>query len=124
MTAKRWKEDDLQKGSAVIYAPDLVPALAVETESALSQLIAFLQHEAKRSHLSAEKIEVRRFLDPEDGSEEIVVTQWLAAPAGVALDYWERLGSAVESWSHSLPKSVARVMSDQVAIEVRWLRDG
>lgn len=63
---------------------------------------------------------VKQFIDPDDNSEESVVIQRVGASPHTALDYWDRLGAAVEDWSQYLPDNLKRTLAAQIAIEVRW----
>ncbi|MDO8673785.1 MAG: hypothetical protein Q7O66_20435 [Dehalococcoidia bacterium] len=65
------------------------------------------------------KIEVSGFVDPEEGTEEVVVTQWVRVSRQTALEYWDRLGPSVEVWVDFLPERLARVVTERIAIEVR-----
>ncbi|HIC96363.1 TPA: hypothetical protein EYP12_07050 [Candidatus Bipolaricaulota bacterium] len=60
------------------------------------------------------------FADPEENSEEVVVTQWVKISAEAALDYWDRLGATLEAWIDLLPEELARIAAERIAVEVRW----
>ena len=60
------------------------------------------------------------FTDPEEGDQEVVVTQWVQLSPRAALDYWDKLGAAVQVWTEYLPDELKNVATDRLAIEVRW----
>jgi hypothetical protein len=67
-----------------------------------------------------DKIEVSGFFDPEENTEEMVITQWIKISAEAALDYWDRLGTTIEAWTDLLPEELARIAAERIAVEVRW----
>jgi hypothetical protein len=79
-----------------------------------------LEREARRSFTPVSKIEVSGFVDPEEDTQEVVATQWVKVPPQAALDYWDKLGAAIEAWIDFLPDELAEVAIEQLAIEIRW----
>lgn len=104
----------------VVIDPSASPMLTDRMREILSSLLGLLGREARKRFLPVRKIEVRGFVDPEEDEGEIVVTQWVKVPQDTALAYWDRLGAPVEAWISSLPKRVAGIAADRLAIEVRW----
>ena len=62
-----------------------------------------------------------RFADPEEGREELVITQHVDLLPDAALEYWDGLSSAVAEWSDTLPSIDAQLVREKVAISVAWL---
>jgi hypothetical protein len=60
------------------------------------------------------------FVDPEEDNRQLVITQWVNLPASPALDYWDRLGAFIESWTASQTPYVRSIVSEQFAFDVRW----
>ena len=87
-------------------------------QETLNRLLALLTQEARRNFIPVSKIEIRGFVDPEEDTKEVVVTQWVKVPPSTALDYWDRLGAAVELWIDYLPETLASIVLERIAIKV------
>ncbi len=83
------------------------------------RLIPLLESEARRSFVPVTKIEVTGFVDPEEDTDEVVVTVWVKLSPPEALNYWDKLGGSVELWTDYLPADLAEVAEERLAIEVR-----
>jgi hypothetical protein len=68
----------------------------------------------------AQRVEVSGFIDPEEDIEEVVVTQYVNASPQMALNYWDKLGTAIEIWTAFLPESLRNIVVERLAVEVRW----
>lgn len=86
----------------------------------LSQLFPFLSLQARRQSVPVKAVEVTEFVAPDDSTVETVVTQQVDMPPDAALDYWDRLGRAIEDWARSLPNDLKSILAERIAIEVRW----
>lgn len=95
------------------------PMLTDRVRATVERLLALLEREARRSFMPVSKIEVSGFIDPEEDAQEVVVTQWVKVSTRSALEYWDRLGAAIEAWIDFLPESLARVAVERLAVEVR-----
>ena len=96
------------------------PMLTDRVEKTLNHLYPVLERAARRNYTHVSKVEVSGFTDPEEGDQEVVVTQWVQLSPGAALDYWDKLGAAVQVWMEYLPDELKNVATDRVAVEVRW----
>lgn len=92
--------------------------LTPRAKAALTALGPVLAQAALAHSAPVQSVEVSRFIDPDDDSQEIVVTQWVELPLEAALDYWEKLASAIEEWIAALPSDLAREAKG-IALEVR-----
>ncbi|MCD6283392.1 hypothetical protein J7J84_07340 [bacterium] len=101
-----------------------MPMLSDRVKRALNGLFRLLQHEARRCFVRVVKVEVRGFSDPEEGTQEVVVSQYVMLPPRGALDYWDKLGVLVEVWAKNLPEELVRTVTEGISIEVRWDNDG
>lgn len=101
-----------------------LPELPKKELAILKRLLALLKDEAGRSSVPTDGVEVGYFVDPDDQSEEVVVTQWVNASPETALDYWDQLAAAIERWTNSLPNEAAKNIMARLAVEVRWREDG
>lgn len=103
----------------VIIHPSARSLLTDRMEAALLRLIPLLESEARRSFVPVTKIEVTGFVDPEEDTDEVVVTVWVKLSPPEALNYWDKLGGSVELWTDYLPADLAEVAEERLAIEVR-----
>jgi hypothetical protein len=104
----------------VTYHPSADLRLTDRTNDVLDDLLPFLKRQALWRFVPVSKVEIHGFVNPEDRSEELVVTQWVALSPQEALVYWDRLAHALRAWSNRLPRHPARVALDQIGIEIRW----
>ena len=103
-----------------IINPSARPMLTDRVRMTLDRMLPLLRGEARRSFIPVSKVEVRGFVDPEEDTEEVVVTQWVKVSSQTALAYWDRLGSMIEFWIDFLPDELARIATERLSIEVRW----
>jgi predicted Zn-dependent protease len=75
---------------------------------------------ARQNFVQVSKVEVSGFVSYEEDADEVVVAQWVNLSAPAALAYWEKLGNAVQGWTAFLPKELAQVAIEKIAIEVNW----
>ena len=85
------------------------------------QLLWCLDAEARTRGVRSIKTVVDRFTDPEEGREELVITQHVDLRPDAALEYWDGLSRAVAEWSDTLPSIDAQLVREKVAISVAWL---
>lgn len=85
----------------------------------LRRLVDVLRWDARRSFISVIRFEVSGFIDPDEDTEEVVVTEWVELSPLGALDYWDRLGGIIETWVDFLPADLAEIAVERLAIEVR-----
>jgi hypothetical protein len=78
-----------------------------------------LKWEARRSFVPVSRFDVSGFIDPDEDTEEVVVTEWVELSPPAALDYWDRLGGVIEAWVDFLPTDLAEIAVERLAIEVR-----
>ena len=94
-----------------------------KVETALYSLLPFIEREAQRNYIPVSKVEVSGFVDPDEGDQEVVVIQWVDISQRVALDYWDKLGSAIDTWVEYLSEDLKNIVNERLAIEVRWTID-
>ena len=104
----------------VVINPSARPMLTDRAKATLDRLLVLLEQEARRRFMPVIKVEVARFIDPEEDTQELVVSQCIRVSSQPALDYWDKLGAAVEVWIDSLPEELRRVAVEQVSVDVRW----
>lgn len=104
----------------IVTDPSALPLLTDRVQNALQSFRSFLAHEARRNGIPVSKIEVRGFSDPEEDTQEIVVSQWVKVPADMALDYWDQVGAAFECWLTTQPVAIAQLLQERMALEIRW----
>lgn len=97
-----------------------MPLLNLANMRLLNQYMPKLVQLAKEKNVPVTKIELSGFIDPEENSKELVITEWVNLNVQAALDYWDKLGVSIESWVGSLPEELKKIAVEEVAIEVRW----
>ncbi len=112
-----------------VYKPRVEPEVRIDPSASglltdkvretLWRLLDVLKWEARRSFVPISMFEVNAFIDPEEDSEEVVVTEWVGVSPEAALDYWDRLGAVIEGWVDFLPTELAEIAVERLAIEVR-----
>jgi hypothetical protein len=108
-------------GPEIVFHPSAYSILEEQSiGKMLEPILNLLKLEAHKYNLEASKIEISGFIDPEENAQKLVVTQWLGVGADIALDYWEKLGAAFESWISDLNEETNKILSEKVAVEVRW----
>jgi len=107
----------------VAYHPSAKPMLTDKVKGFLTLLINELENIARKEFVILEKLEVSRFVDPEEATDELIITQWVMLPEYLALNYWDRLGMRVELWLKRLPQKMKEEIypiMDKVSLAVRW----
>lgn len=110
---------DILAVPSVVVQASARPMLTDRVEAALDGLIPVLQQAARRRVVPVRNIEVSGFTDPDEGTLELVVTQWVALTPPDAVGYWDYLGTVIEEWLRSAPKGLTAVARDRIAVEVR-----
>ena len=82
------RQASLRKPKAELKINDsALPMLTDRVEKTLNHLYPILERAARRNYTHVIKVEVSGFTDPEEGDQEVVVTQWVQLSPGAALDY-------------------------------------
>ena len=95
-----------------VHKPDLIinksarSMLTDRMQSTINRLLPALGRVAEKNYISVSKVEISGFVEPEEGDQEVVVTQWVKVSPQVALEYWDKMGAAVEAWIEFLPDDV------------------
>jgi hypothetical protein len=89
-------------------------------QQALDWLLSTLRVEAASSFVYVTRVDVEGFVDPEQDFEELIITQWVELTPHQAMDYWDRLGTAIQERASLLPEYLERIASDRVAVRVAW----
>ena len=103
-----------------VIHPSANPMLTDRVKETLGRLIPLLQHAARHNYIQVSKVEISGFVDLDDESSEVVVTQVVNAPAYTALHYWDKLGPLIEAWIRLLPEELAVIADERIAVEVQW----
>jgi len=98
--------------------------LTADVQATLDRLVELLENEARTQDIPIGKVEVHGFRDPDEDTDSVIVTQWIALPSQTALAYWDHLGTTMEAWTKQLPTDSAAIVAEQIAVEVRWETDG
>ena len=87
-------------------------------EQVLTELLGLIRRYAIDNFVQISKIEVTAFVDPEEDTKEIVVTQWIRARPSFALDYWDKFGVAMTQWISRLPNYLQEIAYDRISVAV------
>ena len=98
--------------------------LSSDERVALDGLLPLLDRIARDHLMPVDSVVTSRFFDPEDGSDQLFVTQWVDADSTTALAYWGELGEEVEAWTNLLPKRLRKLVVERISIVVRWRKGG
>ena len=102
-----------------IIEPSATYLLTETVRTTLGSLIPFLRCHANDNLVGLGDVEITGFQDPDDESDEVVVTLWVGLSADAALRYWDKVGEAIERWPSHLPAPSQSVMIERVMVEVR-----
>jgi hypothetical protein len=92
--------------------------LTDRVRGALSALVPLIEQHSARSYVRLHRIDFTGFTDPEDDSQEVVMTLYVGLSPSAALRYWEKVGEAIERWTPRLPPELQTVMYERIAVEV------
>jgi len=83
-------------------------------------LLPVLRAQASSSFVYVTRVEVEGFVDPEEDFEEVSITQWVQLSPEQAMDYWDRLGLAIQERTDLLPEYLQELASERVGVRVAW----
>lgn len=109
----------VEPAEVTIYA-SAKPLLNSDVESILPSLLQTLERKARQEHIPVRQVDITGFIDPEEDTRQVVVTQCVIAPAQLALDYWDALDAPLENWTASLPENLQAIATEQIAVVVEW----
>jgi hypothetical protein len=98
--------------------PSAYPLLTKTAYSALRGYLEVLERYAREHGVPVSRVEIGSFADPEEGTQQLVVAQWVGLPSQNAMEYWQRVGEAIESWVDGLPEAEADKVAEGIALEV------
>lgn len=102
------------------YLPSADLLLTDRANEILAEMLPFLKRQALWRFVPVSSVVIHGFVNPEDRTEELIVTQWVALSPREALDYWDRLAFALRAWGNRFPEHPTNVALDQISVEVRW----
>ncbi len=94
--------------------------LLQESRPLVDAIRGLLTHQARVRGITVKDMTASRFLDPDETTEEIVVTQHVDLPADKALAYWDEVSVLVERWRLSLPRPDAEQVSRYISVDIKW----
>ena len=89
-------------------------------EEVVDWLLPVLRAQAGTSFVYVTRLEVEGFVDPEEDFEEVSITQWVQLSPEQAMDYWDRLGLAIQERTDLLPEYLQELASERVGVRVAW----
>jgi hypothetical protein len=102
------------------FAGTIRDDLLLELRPHIEMIKSLIGDMARARDISVTDVTVSKFVDPDEQSEEIVITQHVCLRADAALAYWDEAGAAVAQWTGSLPAEEAARVTRSVAVAVRW----
>lgn len=85
----------------------------------IDEIYRIIVDEACRNYVQVTRVEVSSFYDPDDDSDELVVTQWVRLSPRQANVYWDRFSNAVQTWSKKLPPDLEEIANERISFSVR-----
>ncbi len=85
----------------------------------LSRYLKLIEGFARREGITVTKTKVGAYHDPEENTDQLVVSQWVKLPEDATMDYWDHLGTEIENWVNTLDQNDADLVAEWIALEVR-----
>ena len=101
----------------------LTPLLTGSRAKALNSLLEFLIPVLRDDPVIVSAIEVIGYVDNEEFSEEILVTLCTSEPGTSAMQFWNRIGAAIDEWLPTNPNKLRSAIRDSIVVNVRWRTD-
>jgi hypothetical protein len=105
------------------YSPSAEPLLSPDVQVVVDGALAILLLEARANDADHGAITIDGFTYVEEGHSQIVITHWVTLQPEAALDYWDRLATAVHEWALTLQPDLKGIALGQFAVAVRWSID-
>ena len=86
----------------------------------LENYVAYIKDFAELDIVLVTNIEIGVFEDPEENSQEVVITIEVFATANAAMSFWKRLGRHLGAWLAKQPDATQKLIREQFAIDVHW----
>lgn len=99
--------------------PSATPLLTEELCPLVVDYISALERHAREHGVRTDSVEISGFQDPEDGGEELVITQHVDLAEDDVMPCWHGAGNALETWVKGLAKDKAQRVAEWIALEVR-----
>jgi hypothetical protein len=96
-------------------------SLTDRERAALERVLPVILKVARQDAIPVRHVAIERFNDPEEGSSEIVIIQWVDASPEAAFALWDQQGTAVEMLYDILPPVLADIARERISVEVRWV---
>lgn len=111
------------KRAQVVIDPSARPFLTSRIEPVVDWLLNRLEYAALRYNIQVSKVEVSGSTDRDEGTQQIVITQWVSVPPRIALSYWDKLGALMQAWTSKQSADVVSLLLERIAVEVSWEHD-
>ncbi len=99
-------------------AKQLLRKLPANLRALLVELVEVMERSAREHSVPMARTELIDERDPEDGTEKIVLRQWVRMPHEAAMDYWAKMGHDIDAWASGLPEPAADQLGEWVAFAV------
>lgn len=98
--------------------PSAESLLTDRVQATLVRLFPIMERVIHLERVPVQKLELFGFRDPEEGSQELVVSLSVNLPEPEALLLWDKLGHAIKGMMEYLPSYMVNILYDRISIEV------
>ena len=98
--------------------PSAYPLLSKAVYTLLRGYLELLDRYAREQSIPVDRVEIGSFQDPEEGTQQLVIAQWVGLSPQEAMEYWQRVGETVQLWVRGLPEVEATRVAEGISLEV------
>ena len=99
-------------------AKKLLRRVPASVRALLVEILDVMERSAQEYSAPVVRMELIAERDPEDGTEKVVVRQWVRTSHETAMDYWAKVGRDIDGWVRQLPEPAADQVGEWVAFVV------
>lgn len=108
----------------VTVEPEVDSVLNQEQREAVERVVALVRDEAVQHAVPLTSIHVYRFVDPEEGTVEIVVSATLDSPFELAMPFWKVIARAIDRLVVEQAEDLGDFVDKTIVTDVRWNVEG
>ena len=109
-----------QEDTLAYFDPSAIPLLSSDLAPLVREVFRLMLSEAKQDNIAVMKLTAYGHVSPEEGTEQLVLTQFVDLPVAEALTYRRRLFQAFGAWAETLPSPRRALLLTNLVINVRW----
>ena len=100
-----------------------LPLFVGAVKQAIEALIDQMNAVAEQLSIPVDAIQIRRFMDNDQGCPRLLVEQRLIASDETSARFLDRFTETVDRWYETLPAEMAELFIDSVLFDFRWSGD-